>query len=791
MRMGRTPAACLVGSALVILGSLAFAGTSHSAPATQQAQLHNLSLELQQRLESQRTPLYHQLLESDNPAQQRLNANPDIKLMFIRETGVPAYYMLRNLNAARTVSTDDVWPGGSGGFSLSGSGTSLGELGVWDGGGVFTNHRELTGRVTQMDSPGGTIAHATHVSGTMIAQGITGSAKGMSYQGTLAAYDWDDDTAEMASAAAAGMNVSNHSYGFVTGWYYDGYDWYWYGDISISEIEDYGFGFYSAEAQELDEIACDAPYYMICRSAGNDRNDTGPGAGGGHYYWDGSTWAWGTTTRDPDGGSDGYDCISWNDTAKNILTVGAVNDITGGYTAPSDVVMTAFSCWGPTDDGRIKPDIVANGASLYSCSNSGTSNYTTMSGTSMSTPNASGSLNLLVRHYEATHSGATPLASTMKAVLIQTADEAGPNAGPDYMFGWGLMNTLKAAQLIKADSSSPERILEESLANGQTDEFYITSDGLSPIRISLAWTDPAGTPPAASLNPTMPMLVDDLDLRLVRVTTSTTYQPYVLNPASPSSAATTGDNWRDNCEQVYLASPAADLYRITVSHKGTLASPQAYSLVSSLSIGSQDTEPPVVTATAPNGGETWDIGTSHNITWAATDNIGVTSVSIVVSRDGGATYVDTLAIGEANDGVYPWLVDGDAAMNARVKVIAFDAASNSGEDVSDSDFEIYDPLSSVSSLDIPPALVVLGSTPNPVMGIARIRFGLPEAGPVAIDVFDVSGRKVATIADRTYSAGYHDVEWRPAAGRLEGSGVYLLRVRFGREEVAVKIVISR
>ena len=790
MRIVRTPAICLVGGVLAVVASLFLSSASHAAPATQQAQLQNLSLELRQQLESQRTPLYYRLLQSDNPAQQRLNANPDIKLMFIRESGIPAYYTLRNLNAAKTISTDRTWPGGSGGFSLSGSGTTLGKLGIWDGGGVLTNHRELTGRVTQMDSPGGTIAHATHVSGTMIAQGVSGSAKGMSFQGTLAAYDWDYDTSEMASAAASGMNVSNHSYGFVTGWYNDGFDWYWYGDITVSTFEDYGFGFYSAEAQQLDEIASDAPHYMICRSAGNDRDDAGPGPGGGHYYWDGSDWAWGTDTRDPDGGDDGYDTISWNDTAKNILTVGAVSDITSGYISPEDVVITSFSCFGPTDDGRIKPDIVANGTSLYSCSNSGTSSYMSMSGTSMSSPNASGSLNLLVRHYEATHGGTTPLSSTMKAVLIQTADEAGNYTGPDYMFGWGLMNTVKAAQLIKADSSSPERIIEQSLANGDTDQYYITSDGLSAIRISLAWIDPAGTPPAPSLNPTTPMLVNDLDLRLIRVATSTVYQPYVLNPASPASAPTTGDNWRDNCEQVYLASPAAGQYRITVTHKGTLASPQTYSLVASLQMGAGDSQPPVVTVTAPNGGEIWDIGSTYDITWTATDNIGVTSISILLSRDGGIAYPETLATGEANDGVYPWFVEGESSLTARIKVIAYDAASNSASDASDGDFVIYDPLSGVNSVEIPAALVVSGSTPNPLRDRATIRFGLPEAGRVEIDVFDVSGRKVATVADRDYLAGYHDVEWRPAAGEC-GSGVYLLRVRFGREEVTSKVIISR
>jgi len=675
-------------SLVVLFGS---GSASGAEPVTQRARLDSLSLMFGQRLEEQRPALYYDLLESDDPAQQRLNASTDIQLMRIDERGRPRFYLLENLNAARTLSTDDVWPGGSGGFSLSGSGTTLGQLAVWDGGGVLTTHQEFGGRVTQMDSPGGTHYHSTHVAGTMIAAGVQASARGMSYQGTLAAYDWDNDNSEMASAAAGGMNISSHSYGYVTGWYYSSGDWYWFGDIDVCTYEDYGFGFYSVEAEEWDEIAYDAPYYTIVKSAGNDRNDYGPGPGGGHYVYDGG-WVWSTDTRDPDGGSDGYDCISWNGTAKNILSVGAVDDIPGGWTDPSDVVMSSFSGWGPTDDGRIKPDLVANGVSLYSCTDAGNSSYSSYSGTSMSTPNLSGSLNLLVRHYEDTHSGTTPLASTMKAVLIQTADEAGPDSGPDYMFGWGLMNTLNAAELIEADASDDGYIVEDALANSETHEYYIDLDGTESVRVSLAWTDPPGTPPPASLNPTTIMLVNDLDVRLERIATSTVYEPYVLDPSDPDAAATTGDNIRDNAEQIHLESPAAGSYLVTVTHKGTLSGPQAYSIVCSapMGTGTPDTEDPVVTVTSPNGGENWAIDSFFDITWTATDNVGVTSIDILLSTDGGATYPTTIATGESNDGVYSWQVDAPPTTQARVKVIAYDAATNSGEDVSDADFTISD-----------------------------------------------------------------------------------------------------
>jgi hypothetical protein len=56
-----------------------------------------------------------------------------------------------NLDAAKTLQTHQLWPGGALGLNLSGTG--LNKLGIWDGGAARTSHRELLGRVQVMDSP--------------------------------------------------------------------------------------------------------------------------------------------------------------------------------------------------------------------------------------------------------------------------------------------------------------------------------------------------------------------------------------------------------------------------------------------------------------------------------------------------------------------------------------------------------------------------------------------------------------------------------------------------------------
>jgi len=502
----------------------------------------------------------------------------------------PFYYITMNFDAADTVGTDELWPGGSTGLDLTGAGITLG---IWDGGAVRETHQEFGARVTQRDGASSYHYHSCHVAGTMIASGVDWEAKGMSIAANLDAYDWSNDEGEMASAAAAGLQISNHSYGYIRGWRYNYFGdglWAWFGTPGVSITEDYLFGFYNSDTRTWDQIAHDAPGYLICKSAGNDRNDSGPAAGTQHWIFDGG-WVLSTDTRDADGGGDGYDCVGEIGSAKNILTVGAVVDITGGYSAPGDVSMTSFSCWGPTDDGRIKPDLVANGNSLYSSYDSGDAAYGRLSGTSMSAPNTSGTLGLILRHY-LDERAAAPRAATLKALVLHTANEAGANPGPDYSFGWGLLNAVGAADVITGAGTGEASLREETLNDGATFEISVDADGSGPLKAMIVWTDPPGTPPAPSLDPTTKMLVNDLDLRITR--DANTWYPWVLDPANPGNAATTGDNDTDNVEQVVIDSPSAGTYTVTVSHKGTLDG------------GSQDFSL-IVTGVVPSGPESFPL----------------------------------------------------------------------------------------------------------------------------------------------------------------------------------------
>lgn len=103
-----------------------------------------------------------------------------------------------------------------------------------------------------------------------------------------------------------------------------------------------------------------------------------------------------------------------------------------------------------------------------------------------------------------------------------------------------------------------------------------------------------------------------------------------------------------------------------------------------------DFVPPTPLVLAPNGGETALVGVPLDLTWNATDNVGVTCVDLRLSRTGAAGPYAALATCVPNSGLFSWLVAGAATNHAVLKVVAHDAAGNSGADVGDGEFRIIE-----------------------------------------------------------------------------------------------------
>lgn len=173
---------------------------------------------------------------------------------------------------------------------------------------------------------------------------------------------------------------------------------------------------------------------IVDTAAGNDRNDDGDQTGHRHA---GEPYTLNYDYHPSDGI---YDCIDQIGSSKNVITVGAVSN---------NGAMTSYSSFGPADDGRIKPDLVANGDALTSTCP--TSTYCTRGGTSMATPVVSGAVALIAQR-DAQEMGTDPTPEMIKALLTGSAFELGAN-GPEYSYGWGLMNGRSAVDLVENGSA--------------------------------------------------------------------------------------------------------------------------------------------------------------------------------------------------------------------------------------------------------------------------------------------------------------------------------------------------
>jgi nucleotidyltransferase/DNA polymerase involved in DNA repair len=320
-----------------------------------------------------------------------------------------------------------------------------------------------------------------------------------------------------------------------------------------------------------------------------------------------------------DGDAGGYRTITPSQCAKDVLTVGAVYAITPAYSNAASVILASFSSIGPTTDGRIKPEVVAAGTLSSSITSNNpygfpglvtpwwdstiptvTYDYAWVSGTSFSCPAVASGLGLILQERNIIQptwqgNGFPVLSSTLRALAVHAADQAGTNAGPSYTFGYGLFDAQNAVNLLIADAVTATNpaagfkpyIKEVDLPAGAYIQYNIyATNSSSPLKVTLAWTDPQGPAQATNvLNDPTPRLVNDLDIRIYPPGTttfspnaSTTYKPWILNPdltnltvSARSAAATTGDDTRNNLEQVVVSSPLTGTnYIVRITYKGTL-----------------------------------------------------------------------------------------------------------------------------------------------------------------------------------------------------------------------------
>jgi len=487
----------------------------------------------------------------------------------------PVFFAATNEGSANTISTKavrDAFPG------LTGAGLRIVQ---WDEGKVRDNHELLLGNITNAQSNTASFSdHATHVAGTMVANRMNALITGMAPDAKLTAYSfvqypnnpyWEELGAVSKSSSA--FLISNHSYGAITGWYYNEkmkrYEWW--GNRLISDRIDFMFGLYSISSNKLDAISAFYPNHLMVFAAGNDRSDEMQDA---FYYRN-------TLATDFTPNHDfftlpfrGYGTVTTEASAKNVLTVGAISELPTGFTNASEMRMTNFSNWGPTDDGRIKPDVVAKGENVVSAvaynflGFNSTSATESKNGTSMAAPAVSGSALLIGQRFNQV-TNEWPSSATLKGLIIHTADSKTGEGRPDYRFGWGVMNTRKAIDVLNGLGTN-HWLFDKVLSQAKKDTFSFYCAGGTDIVATLCWTDFPGAPSEALDDPT-PRLINDLDISIYREDAQGKrilpgYAPFVLNPKDPNMLAEKGRNSLDNVEKIYIANAPPGFYKLVVSH---------------------------------------------------------------------------------------------------------------------------------------------------------------------------------------------------------------------------------
>lgn len=578
---------------------------------------------------------------------QRLSESADI--VYIEPVRKNALF---NDKAAGIMGLPTVW-----GAGLTGAGqvVAVADTGLDKGKNDKSLHADFQGQVATLYAWGrsndssDTHGHGTHVAGSILGTGAAsgGQNKGMAPGAKLVFQSVGDaqgglsgipsDIAQLfRQGYQAGARIHSNSWGVpaTAG----------------------GAGVYDGQAAAADRFIWENSDFAILFAAGND---------GDH---------------DQDG-SPNYGTVSTPSTAKNVITVGASENLRPdrGRHADNATDVALFSSRGLTKDGRVKPDVVTPGTWILSTKSSlapasnfwaaHNDQYAFMGGTSMATPLTAGTV-ALARQYYTEQAGITPKASLLKATLINGAVSMGSNVSAKDQ-GWGrvdLKNTL-----YPGDGRGFKYVNEDhALATGDGQTFQYTVAPGAPFKATLVWTDYPAAPAADKT------LVNDLDLTVTGPDGKVVMGNHMLGGTVDRT---------NNVENVVIAQPQAGTYTVTVKAHNVPQGPQRFALVVSGKVdgGSDqptpppadpkpeppgdDKEVPVVSLKAPQGGT---VRGTVSVEAEATDNVGVSKVDLFANGEW---------IGSASSAPYRFSWDTTKIKDGTYSLVAnaYDAAGNVGK----------------------------------------------------------------------------------------------------------------
>lgn len=450
-----------------------------------------------------------------------------------------------------------------GGYGLLGDGMSIG-VGDQSPG---VDHVDLRDRIINYHA-GPYRNHGMHINGIIGGAGtLQPKAQGFAPHATIIDHEFNLVWARTGTMLQKhNMTVTNNSYAAVVG------------NCSYS-------GTYDAYAQALDTLALQYPTVLHVFASGNDGNmNCAPYPAG-----------FGTVTG-------GYQ------PAKNILVVGQTDKF---------YVLGNGSSHGPVRDGRMKPEMMAIGTGVLSTM--GGDNYLVSGGTSMACPQVASAGLLLGERYKQLHSGTNASSSLIKALLMNGSMDLG-NTGPDYTYGFGMMDLKRSLSMLDSN-----RYSFGSIATGGGQDFSITvPPNTAQLKAMIYWHD---LPASVISNK---QLVNDLDLEVVNAANSSTL-PLVLDPtpANVNNLAMPGRDRLNNVEQVTIDNPASGNYTIRVKGYDVPGGNQNYVVV-------YDFVPDGVTLTYPTFGATASSTDSLRIYWDASPD--TRPFTLEVSTNNGTSW---------------------------------------------------------------------------------------------------------------------------------------------------------
>ncbi len=380
--------------------------------------------------------------------------------------------------------------------------TGTGIVGEVKDNGIDQNHPEIDGQLIATDGSVSEEAHGTSTFGIVFAKGVNERATGMMPGAQGVFCDW---------GVGRKQSISH----LVNNW----------GGVFQSNSWSTGSsdGSYASNTRENDEAVFEYDVTMLY-ACGN---------GGGE----------GDITREA--------------TGKNVIAVGGLNHY-DNTDRTDDQHTGTQGTQGPTQDGRIKPDVVGPYDSIYTTT-SGDGYTSSFGGTSGATPVAAGAVGLIYEMYKENHFGNNPgmrmpHASTVKAILIADAYQYEFSQGDRFAQGWGLMDVGNVYNIGENHFIDDEN---NALRTGDVISYKITPTTSTPLKISLVWTDVPGTT-SSSMH-----LINDLSLRVTDPNDVVYHGNFGLD-GSKWSLSEGGRDHINNVENVFIENPISGEWTIEV-----------------------------------------------------------------------------------------------------------------------------------------------------------------------------------------------------------------------------------